>query len=133
MENQTDKNKPEKVVTENKITPVEVIKPYSEEQIDAHAAKCGGRRNLREISVITDDLEEFVYLVKKPSRNVLQAIAEENEKKDKKNITTIQNLMLGCVLEGDKEAYQHDGSIYTDLLKQMSHLVRTKRSEIKKI
>lgn len=133
MESLVEKNEMGKKPAQDKITPVEIIKPYTEDDINAHAAKCGGRRNLREISVLTDDLEEFVYLVKKPSRNVLQAIAEENEKKDKKNITTIQKLMLGCVLEGDKDAYEHDGSIYTDLLKQMAQLVKTKRSEIKKI
>ncbi|SHH75126.1 hypothetical protein [Flavobacterium johnsoniae] len=118
---------------EKELVPVEVIRPFTDAEIDAHAAKCGGRRNLREISVLTDNNEEFVYLVKKPSRNVLQAIAEESNKGDKKNITVIQKFMLGCVLEGDKEAYEHDGSIYTDLLKQMSNLVKTKRSEIKKI
>jgi hypothetical protein len=115
------------------LIPLEIIKPFDEDQINAHAAKCGGRRNLREISVLTDDLEEFVYLVKKPSRAVLQAIAEESSKGDKKNITSIQKLMLGCVLEGDKDAFEHDGAIYTKLLTEISKLVRAKKSEIKKI
>lgn len=110
-----------------------IIKPYTEEQIEAHAAKCGGRRNLREIPVTTDSDEQFVYLVKKPSRAVLQAIAEENEKGDRKNITTIQKLMLGCVLEGDKEAFEHDGAIYSQLLKSISQLIKTAESDVKKL
>lgn len=119
----------EKVETSN----LTIIKPYTDEQIDMHAAKCGGRRNLREIPVTTDNDEQFVYLVKKPSRAVLQAIAEENEKGDKKNVTNIQKLMLGCVLEGDKEAYDYDGAIYTQLIKSISQLIRTAQSDVKKL
>ena len=120
-------------VQAEEVKKLSVIKPYTEVQIDAHAAKCGGRRNLREIPVTTDNDEQFVYLVKKPSRSVMQAIAEENEKGDRKNITTIQNLMLGCVLEGDKEAYEFDGAIYTQLLKSISQLVKTAESDVKKL
>ncbi|GGA84677.1 hypothetical protein GCM10008015_26830 [Flavobacterium palustre] len=112
---------------------VTVIKPYTEEQIEAHAAKCGGRRNLREIPITTDSDEQFVYLVKKPSRAVMQAIAEEEQKKEKSNVTTIQKLMLGCVLEGDKEAYEYDGAIYAQLLKAIGTLVQTAKSDVKKL
>lgn len=107
-----------------------VIRPFTEDDIKAHAAKCGGERNLREITVITSDNEQFVYLVKKPTRSIVQAIAEADSKKD---ITGIQKLMLGCVLEGDKEAYEYDGSIYTKILEKIGELVHTSRSEIKKV
>lgn len=130
--NTTDKVK-DILMKDAQIVPTTVIRPFTEDQILEHAAKCGGRRNLREISIITDDNEEFVYLVKKPSRGLMQALAEENQKNDKKDITTIQKLMLGCVLEGDREAYEYDGAIYTDLLKAISQLVKTKKSEVKKI
>lgn len=120
-------------VTAEQVVPPTIIRPFTEEQIDAHAAKCGGRRNLREIPITTDSNEQFVYLVKKPSRAVMQALAEEGEKGDKKNITTIQKLMLGCVLEGDKEAYEYDGAIYTKLLKGIGGLVNTAKEEVKKI
>jgi len=63
----------------------------------------------------------------------MQALAEEGEKGEKKNITTIQKLMLGCVLEGDKEAYEYDGAIYTKLLKGIGGLVNTAKEEVKKI
>lgn len=110
-----------------------VIKPFTEEQIETHAAKCGGRRNLREIVVLTDSDEQFVYLVKKPSRALLQALAEEDQKGEKKSITTVQKLMLGCVLEGDKEAYEYDGAIYTELLKAIGSLVKSAKGDIKKL
>ncbi len=120
-------------VVAEQVIPVTVIKPFGDVEIEAHAAKCGGRRNLREIPITTDDNEQFVYLVKKPSRAVMQALAEEEQKGDKKNVTTIQKLMLGCVLEGDKEAYEYDGAIYSQLLKAIGMLVKTAKSDIKKI
>lgn len=118
------------VIDETKYT---VIRPYTDEQIDAHAAQCGGRRNLREIPITTDTDEIFIYLVKKPGRNLMQAIAAEENKKDKKDITAIQNMLMGCVLEGDKEAYTFDGTIYTELLKAMGTVIRTAKGSVKKL
>ncbi|GIZ09983.1 hypothetical protein [Flavobacterium sp. UMI-01] len=120
-------------VQAEQVIPPTVIRPYSDTEIEAHAAKCGGKRNLREIPITTDNNEQFVYLVKKPTRNVMQALAEEENKGEKKNVTTIQKLMLGCVLEGDKDAYEYDGAIYSQLLKSIGSLVKTAQSDIKKI
>jgi hypothetical protein len=120
-------------VTAEQVIPPTVVHPFGETEIEAHAAKCGGRRNLREIPITTDDNEQFVYLVKKPTRAVMQALAEEENKGDKKNVTNIQKLMLGCVLEGDREAYEYDGAIYSQLLKSIGSLVKTAQSDIKKI
>src|SRR5690606_9636702 len=94
-------------VTKTTIEP-QVIKTYTQSDIDTHAAKCGGARNLREICITADDGEyEFWYLVKKPSKAVLEALAAEEAKKEKQNTSAIQKIMMGCVLEGDKEAYEH--------------------------
>lgn len=108
----------------------QIIKPYEQSHIDAHAAKCGGLRNLREAVIHSEDNEEFHYLIKKPSRAVMQAIASAEQKKD---IEATQKLMLGCVLEGDKEAYEHDGAIYTQLLKSVGELVHGGKLELKKL
>ena len=108
----------------------EVIKPYDDAKINEHAAKCGGKRNLRELIISTDDNFEFHYLIKKPSRATMQAVASSEQKKD---IDSTQRLMLGCVLEGDKEAYEHDGSIYVNLLKGIGELAHIANQELKKI
>lgn len=110
-------------------TEKQIIKPYDEGQVEAHALKVGGKRNLREI-VITNDDEQFYYLVKKPSRAIMQAIAHAESKKETDNI---QKLMLGCVLEGDKEAYEHDGSIYISLLESVGALLYENKQELKKL
>lgn len=111
------------------------VRPYDDSQLETHAAKCGGRRNVVEIAVFTDDHYKFMYLVKRPSKSVLQAIAEEKEKGDKKNdptaITNIQKLMIGCVLEGDREAFEHDGAIYSQLVKEIGKLTQQARGDLK--
>lgn len=112
------------------------IKPWDDSVKADHAAKCGGDRNLVVIPIVTDDDYRFVYLVKRPTRTILQAISEieakPESKKDPRDHTSIQNLMLGCVLEGDKSAYENDASIYTALLKEISQLIKTSRVDLKK-
>lgn len=115
-------------------TKTEIIKTYGEAEIETHAGKVGGRRNLREITIETDGgMYQFHYLVKKPSRAVLEAIASEEAKKNGPNVSTIQKLMLGCVLEGDKEAYENDGGLYTQLIKQIGNLITESKGAIKKL
>lgn len=113
-----------------------VIKTWDDSVKTAHAAKCGGERNLVEIDVITDDNYRFSYLVKRPTKTILQAIAEieakHESKKEPKDKTNIQNLMLGCVLEGDKDAYDNDASIYTALMTRISQLVKQAKVDLKK-
>lgn len=105
------------------------IRPYGETEIDDHAAKVGGRRNLREI-VIDSDGCKFCYLVKKPSRAVMQAISVAEQKKD---VNKAQKILLGCVLEGDKDGYEYDGNIYIELLEQIAQLGEKTKSAVKKL
>lgn len=107
-----------------------IVKPYTEAEINAHAAKVGGKQNLREIVISTEDDLEFHFLVKKPSRAAMQAVANYEAKKD---IEGIQKIMMGCVLEGDKDAIEHDGAIYAALLEKISDLIHETKSIIKKL
>lgn len=113
-----------------------VVKPYDDSVIAEHAAKCGGQRNVIEIIIETDDNYQFYYLVKRPTKTVMQAIAEISEKPESKklqtDVTQIQKLMLGCILEGDRDAYEHDGLIYTQLLKRIGQLVNKSKDILKK-
>ncbi|HZH70323.1 MAG TPA: hypothetical protein VFD80_07740 [Flavobacteriaceae bacterium] len=107
-----------------------IIKFHTDADIEAEAAKVGGKRNLREIVVTTDDGYQYIYLVKKPNRSVMQAIAEYEQKK---NVSAIEKLMAALVLFGDKDAYEHDGAIYTVLLNEIGKLVQTAKGEAKKL
>jgi hypothetical protein len=112
------------------------VKNWDDSAKQAHAAKCGGERNLVEVDVITNDNYRFSYLVKRPTKTIVQAIAEieakHESKKEPKDKTNIQNLMLGCVLEGDKDAYDNDAAIYSVLMKRISELVKEAKVDLKK-
>lgn len=108
-----------------------INRPYDEDKITTHAAKVAGIRNLREVSIITDGGEyQFDFLIKKPSRSVLEAITSKKESND---INGVAKLMLGCVLEGDKEAYENDGAIYEQLLTKIGELVSSAEGHLKKL
>lgn len=109
-----------------------VVKPWDDAIVEEHAGKVGGRRLLKEITVTTDDDFQFVYLVKRPSRNVLMAISEKKKGNDI-DTGAVAKLMMGLVLEGDMSTVENDGAVYSELMKQLGQLVKTASSEIKKI
>lgn len=113
---------------ENKKT-VKVIKPWDDSVKEDHAGRVGGMRNLIEIEVETDDGYIFSYLVKRPNRSVSAASVDAGLKND---YGTVQKLMLGCVLEGDREAYENDGAIYNQLSEKIGMLLQSAKSRIKK-
>ncbi len=106
-----------------------VIRPYGEEEIISAAAKFGGKRNLREI-IVESDGDKFAYLVKKPSRSIVQAIEEAGAKKD---IKTTQKLIAACVIDGDQTALENDGAIYLEVMERISDMVKKAKSEVKKL
>jgi len=108
----------------------QVQRNYTEDQILAHAAKCGGKRNLREIIITDDDGVQVAYLVKKPNRNVVLAVTAANEKNDTTGATKI---LIGCILEGDMELMDNDGSVFLELTENVSKLLSQTKGEIKKL
>lgn len=106
------------------------VRPYGDTEIQQHEAKVGGKRNLREIIIETDDEMAFHYLVKKPGRSVIQALALAEKKGD---IDTQQKLIIGCVLEGDMEAVDQDGAVYGQLLEKIGQLLESAKGSIKKL
>lgn len=109
---------------------LKVVKTWGEAEIEQHAGRVGGKRNLKEIEIETEDGYLFSYLVKRPGRSVIQAVAEVEKKGD---LTGVQNLLLGCVLAGDKDAYENDGAVYSQLLGCITSLVQEAESRLKKI
>lgn len=108
----------------------QIIKKHTDADVIEAAAKVGGKQNLREITISTDDGIDYVYLVKKPSRSVLSAIAKYEEKKD---TNAIEKMMIGCVLYGDADAYEHDGAVYNELMTEIGKLVHTAKGSTKKL
>lgn len=107
-----------------------VVKKHSDADVIEAAAKVGGKQNLRVVTIATEDGIDYEYLVKKPSRNVLSAIAKYEEKKD---TTSIEKMMIGCILFGDADAYEHDGAVYKELMTEIGKLVQTAKGSTKKL
>jgi hypothetical protein len=107
-----------------------IVKPYTAEAVAEHEGKVGGKSNLREIIVTDDEGVDFYYLVKRPSRSVIQAITSANGKNDMNGASKI---LLGCVLEGDMEALENNGAMYLALVENITTLISGVKSEIKKL
>lgn len=107
-----------------------IVKPYNDEAVTAHEAKCGGKRNLREVSLTDDEGTEYVYLVKRPTRSVIQAVSEANSKN---NMNGASKVLMGCVLEGDMDVIENDGAMYLALVEKITTLISGVKSDIKKI
>lgn len=105
-----------------------IVKPYTAEVVAEHEAKVGGKRNLKEVIITDDEGVKYYYLVKRPSRNVVQASAEAMQKKD---IKAQHKLALGCVLEGDMDVIEQDGVMFSELLGRVQMIGSGVTSEIK--
>lgn len=106
------------------------IKPFTDETVAVHEAKVGGKRNLRIIEIADDDNNVFVYLVKRPTRSIIQAMTSAGAKS---NTDGVAKILLGCILEGDLEAIENDGSMYLALIENITTLVGGTKGEIKKL
>lgn len=105
-----------------------VFKTYTDVQVNEHEAKVGGKRNLKEIIVKDDEGSEYYYLVKRPTRAIVQASAEAMQKNDLK---AQHKLTMGCVLEGDMEIIEQDGVMFSELLARIQLIGKSVTSEIK--
>lgn len=104
-----------------------VIRPFDETQINEHAAKCGGKRNLKEVIITDDEGVKYCYLVKRPTRAVVQAATVAVQSKD---IQKQHKLAMGCVLEGDMEIIEQDGVMFAELIARVQLIGKAVTSEI---
>ena len=51
----------------------------------------------------------------------------------KDNTDGVAKILLGCVLEGDLEAIENDGSLYLGMIEKITSLVGAAKGEIKKL
>ena len=105
-----------------------IIKPYTDSDISEHEAKVGGKRNLKEVIIKDDEGTQYCYLVKRPTRAIVQASAEAMQKNDLK---AQYKLTMGCVLAGDMEVIEQDGVMFSELLARIQLIGKGITSEIK--
>lgn len=110
-------------------TPItKTVKSYSDADVLEHEAKVGGKRNLKEVIIDDSEGTEYYYLVKRPTRAIVQASAEAMQKGDLK---AQHKLTMGCVLAGDMEVIEQDGVMFSELLARIQLIGKGITSEIK--
>lgn len=103
------------------------LQPVSPEAILAAKAKYGENR-LKLIGIEVDG-KDIDYLLRKPGRSVIEAVARH-----KGDITAANKVLLtNCVLAGDADALDQDGDVYAQVLKHISGMMRGAKSTVKKL
>ncbi|MFD2566078.1 hypothetical protein [Pseudotenacibaculum haliotis] len=105
----------------------QTYKDITKEQRKEWEAKFGKHR-IKDITFEVDGIS-YGFVLRKPSRSVMEAVAKEGEK----NIAAANNIFLkNCVLGGDMEAIDLDGDVYLIVIKEISLLLNKKNITVKK-
>lgn len=117
----------------------ENMKTYTQQDIDAFKAKYP--RVVREVSVYPSDVEKdengnpteepVCFLIKKPSQNFIRLIHSKEYSGDADKIADAA--IKNCVLAGDMEMLENDGSVYMGLVEQLMALIQSSKVELKKV
>jgi len=106
---------------------MEQIKPFSEitpEHIQNWKARYGNV-----LSEVTVGSAQFIVRI--PSRRTIDLMAQYGRKNEL--VAANNTLISNCVLGGDLDEMEQDGSIYTGLLEQLTKVLSKKEASIKKI
>lgn len=106
---------------------MEQIKPFAAitpEHIQDWKAKYGDV-----LSEITSGDAKFV--VKKPNRRVIELIGQFEQKND--FIAISKTLISNCVLGGDMDEMEADGTIYNGIMKELHKLFEVQKTSLKKL
>lgn len=79
------------------------------------------------LGVDLDEDEKYQFIVRRPSRQVIDAMAHNKDDISKANDILIKNMVVG----GDMEALD-DGVVYANLLKQLAGIVKQGQSFLAK-
>jgi hypothetical protein len=111
-----------------KAVPEVIDRTYSETEVKDHCIKAGGNRNVKEIVITDDEGKKYAYLVKRPTRAVVEAsmVATKNGE-----IVKMNKLAIGCVLAGNMDVIDQDGQMFAELAARISQIGNKITSEIK--
>ncbi|MBD3748510.1 MAG: hypothetical protein IE931_03345 [Sphingobacteriales bacterium] len=88
-----------------------------------------GEKSLSLATVKNADGDEFKFVLKKPNRSTLEAIAKAKDDSERINKLLLSN----CVLGGDTYIFEQDGSVYLEVLTQIGKLSGKAETEVKKL
>jgi uncharacterized protein (UPF0128 family) len=89
-----------------------------------------GKKRIVDLEIETQDGELVKFVLRKPDRAVLEAMAQHGIKNDVRS--TNRALIKNCVLGGDMEALEKDGEVYLEVLTQLNKLKHEAKSTVKK-
>lgn len=84
-------------------------------------------KRLRHVKVVVDEDERYDYLLARPSKDVILAMANHRDDLDKAN----ELLINSCVVAGDRQALE-DSAVYTTLLTAISEMIKGQAAFIAK-
>jgi len=102
--------------------------PVTPELIQDSKAKYSEKR-IRLIEVKSGDGDVYQFLLRKPNRNVIEAVT-----RTKDNVTETNKILIAnCVLAGDDEAFENDCDVFGEVMKQLGVFMKGATSAIKKL
>tara|TARA_Y100001963_G_C6465629_1_gene302174 strand:- start:51 stop:383 length:333 start_codon:yes stop_codon:yes gene_type:complete len=107
---------------------IQNFKDVTPEVINQLKAKHG--KSLTQATVIVEG-EEYNYILKKPNRNVMEAIGKPAAENDIAKVNKI--FIANCVVAGDMSALEDDGAVYAEVLKLITELTSKVESSLKKL
>lgn len=111
-------------------TIMEETASYTPDQLSQWKAKYG-EHNLRSAIVETQGGKAEEYVIRVPGRAELEAVGRHGANKDiaKANQVLISN----CVLHGNTQLFDTDGTVYAAILDELSRLMRKAEVAVKKL
>lgn len=106
------------------------------EQIEEWKNKYKGMVSLLEVEMndeddISDDIPIARFIVRRPSRNTMDAVGELGVKRE---ITKANKaLITNCVLGGDMEVLDSDGSVYAAVIDSLERMMTVRKRSLKKL
>jgi hypothetical protein len=104
------------------------LQPVTEELVLELKAKYSEKR-LRRLKIKTAEGDILEFIIRKPTRSVIEAVG--NCKGDATAANKI--LIANCVLAGDGDALENDGDVYGDVMKGVGSLMKTQQSTLEKL
>jgi hypothetical protein len=88
-----------------------------------------GEKRLRRQTVTTAEGEAVVFIIKKPTRTVIQAVGAMKNDTDAANRLLIAN----CVLAGDADSFENDGEVYGAVMRAIGLLMKASETKLEKL
>lgn len=102
----------------------------TKEQIKDWKAKYG-ENSLTQVTIKGDDGASYDYIIRRPARREMNAMGNHATKNDPSKVNDV--LIKNCVLHGDTDVFDQDGSIYLTLVNKITQMMSVRESEVKKL